>query len=97
MSEVNNSIVVDANVAAYLKLKGFILIPFVKSKANSDQSSHVAWDVRADEDVLDKQMEKYYANEKIGIQDYVRILKETRSEMYGVKSIKGQLKEQERG
>jgi hypothetical protein len=92
VSEINNSIVVDANIAAFLSLKGFILIPFVKSKASEDQSSRVAWDVQADEDAIEKEMRNYYRNEKIGILDYVKILKEKRSEMYAVKAAKGQLK-----
>ena len=95
MSEnsVNNSIVVDANVAAFLVLKGFIAIPFIKSKASEDQSSRVAWDIQGDEDAIDKEVRKYYSNEKVGILDYVKVLKDIRSEMYGIKSVKGQLKD----
>lgn len=93
MSEVSNSIVVDANVAAYLVMKGFLAIPFIKTKSSADQSSRVAWDIQGDEDAIDKEVKKYYGNERVGILDYVRVLKDIRSEMYGIKSVKGQLKD----
>lgn len=93
MSEVENSIVVDANVAAYLVMKGFVAIPFIKSKSVEGQGARVAWDIQGDQDAIDREMKKYYANEKIGILDYVRILKDIRGEMYQVKSLSGQLKE----
>jgi len=93
VSEEVNSIVVDANVAAFLVMRGFIAIPFIKSKSSEGHGSRVAWDIQGDQGAIDKEMKKYYANEKIGILDYVRILKDIRSEMYNIKSIKGQLKE----
>jgi hypothetical protein len=93
VSEKVNSIVIDANVAAYLVMKGFIAIPFIKNKSSEGQGSRVAWDIQGDQDAIDYEMRKYYGNEKVGILDYVRILKDIRSEMYGIKSLKGQLKE----
>lgn len=92
MSEEVNSIVVDANVAAYLVMKGFVAIPFIKSKSVEGQGSRVAWDIQGDQDAIDSEMRKYYRNEKVGILDYVKILKDIRSEMYGIKALKGQLK-----
>jgi len=92
-AEINNSIVVDANVAAYLVMKGFMAIPFIQTKSSADQSSRVAWDIQGDERSIDAEMKKYYGNERIGIMDYVRVLKEIRSEMYTIKSVKGQLKD----
>lgn len=93
MSEVNNSIVVDANICAWLVLKGFIAIPFIKSESSENQSSRVAWDIQGDEDAIDKEVKNYYGNQKVGILDYVKVLKDIRSEMYGIKAVKGQLKE----
>jgi len=93
VSEENSVIVEDANVVAYLVLKGYLAIPFIKSKAIDNQSSRVAWDVQGSESAIDKELKRFYRNEAIGILDYVRILKDIRSEMYGIKSIKGQLKE----
>ena len=91
--EVNSVTVVDANIAAYLVMKGYIAIPFIKSKSSGDQSSRVAWDIQGTQGAIDKEMKLYYGNERVGILDYVRILKDIRSEMYTIKSIKGQLKE----
>ena len=93
VNEESNSIVVDANVAAYLVMKGFIAIPFIKSKSSEGQGSRVAWDIQGEQDAIDQEMKRYYRNEKVGILDYVRILKDIRSEMYNVKSLSGQLKE----
>jgi len=90
-----NSIVVDANVAAYLVMKGLIAIPFIKSKSSDGQGSRIAWDVQGDQQTIDREMRRYYGNEKVGILDYVRILKDIRGEMYQIKSLKGQLKENE--
>jgi len=90
-----NSIIVDANVAAFLVMKGFVCIPFIKSKSTEGQGSRVAWDIQGDQGAIDNEMKRYYGNEKIGILDYVRVLKDIRSEMYNVKSLSGQLKERE--
>jgi hypothetical protein len=92
-ADINNSIVVDANVAAFLILKGLVLIPFIKNRATDDQSARVAWDVQGDPDAIDKEVKNYYRNEKIGILDYVKILKDIRGEMYQIKAVKGQLKD----
>jgi len=86
------STVVDANLVAYLVMKGFIAIPFIKSKSSEGQSSRVAWDIQGKQEAIDKEMNRYYSNERVGILDYVRILKEIRGEMYNIKSLKGQLK-----
>jgi len=65
VSEEVNSIVVDANVAAFLVMRGFIAIPFIKSKSSEGHGSRVAWDIQGDQGAIDKEMKKYYANEKI--------------------------------
>lgn len=93
VNEESSSIVVDANVAAYLVMKGFVAIPFIKSKSTEGQGSRVAWDIQGDQYAIDCEMKRYYRNEKIGILDYVRILKDIRAEMYGIKALKGELKE----
>lgn len=91
--EVNSSVVVDANEVAFLKLNGFIAIPFIKEEATDNHGSRVAWDVQGDQNAITRAMRRYYGNEKVGVKDYVIILKDTRSEMYALKSQRGQLKE----
>jgi len=94
VSEVTSPVtVVDANVVAYLVLRGYVAIPFIKSKSSEGQSARVAWDVQGSPDAIDREMKKYYANEKVGIMEYVRILKDIRGEMYQIKSIRGQLRD----
>ena len=85
----------DANIVAFLVLKGYIAIPYIKTESTESQSSRVAWDVQGDADAIEAEIAIFWANERIGIRDYVRILKDIRSNMYNVKALKGQLKEPE--
>jgi hypothetical protein len=83
----------DANIVAYLVMKGYIAIPYIKTEATESQSSRVSWDVQGDTDAINTEVKMFWANERVGIRDYVRILKDIRSTMYTVKNMKGQLKE----
>lgn len=83
----------DANIVAFLVMKGYIAIPYIKSESSESQGSRVAWDVQGDADAIQAEINIFWANERVGIWDYVRTLKDIRSSMYNIKSIKGQLKE----
>ncbi len=76
----------DVNIVAYLMLKGFQAIPYLK-ETKDGQGPRVAWDVAGSR--VDAVIEKYYGNDKIGIRDYVRVLKEVRGGMYSLKSQSG--------
>lgn len=79
----------DANIVAFLMMKGFIAIPFIKSEAAGERSSQVAWDVQGD---LEPAINDFYNNVQVGIRDYVKALKAVRGDMYSVKQFNNQLK-----
>jgi len=83
----------DANIVAYLVMKGYVAIPYIKSEATDNQSSRVSWDVQGDPDAINAEVKIFWENERVGIRDYVRILKDIRGTMYEIKNMKGQLKE----
>lgn len=73
----------DANIVAYLSMKGFIAIPYIM-----EGSARVAWDVQGD---IDQEIQEYYHDKTI--RDFVKSLKEVRSAIFTVKSIHNQEKE----
>ena len=79
----------DANIVAFLVMKGYTAIPYIIAEARPGQSSRVAWDI--DADVKDA-IKAFYENERIGVRDFVRALKEIRSGMYNMKQMNNQLK-----
>ena len=89
------TVIEDAMIVAYLVMKNYLAIPYIKSEATSNQGSRVAWDVQGDQNAIENEIKMFWANEKVGIRDYARVLKDIRSNMYTLKSMKGQLKEPE--
>ena len=85
----------DANMVAFLVMKGCVAIPYIKTKSSESQGSRVVWDVQGDTDAIETEIEMFWANERVGIRDYVRILKDVRNSMYSLKQMKGQLKEKQ--
>jgi hypothetical protein len=81
----------DANIVAFLVMKGYIAIPYIESEMSGKSGSRVAWDVQGKG--VDEEITRYYSNEKVGIQDFVRSLKATRSSMYNTKHINKQLRQ----
>jgi hypothetical protein len=75
MSTKKVTTIEDANIVAYLVLRGFIAIPFIQTEKG-----------------VDAEIKMYYSNDKVGVHDYVRVLKDVRSSMYSVKQINNQLK-----
>lgn len=87
MSEkVKSTVLEDANLVAFLVMKGHIAIPFIKD----GDKSRVAWDVQGD---VKKHVDEYYNNALVGIRDFVTHLKEVRSGMYNTKTINVQNRE----
>jgi len=82
----------DANMIAYLELKGYTAIPYIKTEASENYGSRVSWDVIGNVDQINEEIGRFWANETVGVRDFVRILKDVRSNMYNLKNMKGQLK-----
>jgi hypothetical protein len=85
-SRSNYSVIEDANVVAFLMMKGYVAIPFIQT------TKQVAWEVQGDEKAIDTEIRMFQSNERIGIRDYVIILKDIRSQMYLIKQLHNQLK-----
>lgn len=83
MSNDAVTVIEDVNMVAFLVLRGFLAVPYVKPHAESDQG-RVAWDIQGD---CKNEIKLFYANDFVPVKDYVRALKEVRAEMYSVKQI----------
>jgi hypothetical protein len=88
----DTTVIEDAMIVAYLVMKNYLAIPYIKMEATGSQGSRVAWDVQGDPEAIESEIKMFWANEKVGIRDYTRVLKDIRSNMYTMKSMKGQLK-----
>lgn len=75
----------DTMLVAFLKLKGFTVIPYVSRDDPSD--IRVSFDVDGDEKEIEAAVNAFYANEQIGIQDFCRAFKETKSNMHALKRV----------
>jgi len=80
----------DANIAAFLALKGFKVSPFVKSK-DSSNAAIIAWVVDGAKDKISKVVELFYSpDELVSVSEFVKHLKSVRGAMYNLKSINSQ-------
>ena len=75
----------DTMLVAFLKLKGFTVIPYVSRDDPSD--IRVSFDVDGDEKEIEAAVNAFYANEMIGIQDFCKSFKETKSNMHALKRV----------
>lgn len=76
----HNSNIKDTSLVAYLVLKGHLAIPW----RDTEDKGHICFQIESD---ITKDMEAYYQNEKVGIQDYVKCLKAIKSQMYQMKNL----------
>ena len=81
----------DANIVAFLMMKGFVAIPYIKEEAAGERSSQVAWEVQGE---IASAINDFYRNECVGIRDYVKALKVVRGDMYSIKQLNNQLKDE---
>jgi hypothetical protein len=75
----------DTMMVAFLKLKGFTVVPWVCKDDPSD--IRVSFDVQGDEKEIEAAVNAFYANEMIGIQDFCKSFKETKSNMHALKRV----------
>jgi hypothetical protein len=80
----------NANVVAFLTMKGFIAIPYIIAEARPGQGSRVAWDIEGD---TSEAMQEFYSNKLVGVREFVKCLQEVRASMYTMKQMSGQLKQ----
>ncbi len=77
----------DTSLVAFLKLKGYITVPWISRDDPVD--TRVSFDIQGDERQIEADMQAFYDNQQVGIQDFCRNLKEVKSCMYNLKRIKG--------
>ena len=73
----------DALLIAFLKLKGHTSIPRISQKESNEP--RVVFDIYGDENTVKNDMQKYYNNESVGVLEFTRIYKETKSQLYNTK------------
>lgn len=73
----------DNNVVAFLVLKGHKIKPWRDTKDHL----HITFDIEGDSKQIEDDMQKYYDNEKVGIQDFVNCLKNVKSQQYSMKKV----------
>jgi hypothetical protein len=75
----------DTMLVAFLMLKGHTAIPWLCKDDPKDK--RVAFDIQGNLKQIEEDMQSYYANEPIGIQDFCRQLKSVKSILYNLKRI----------
>lgn len=82
----------DTQHVAFLRLKGYKVTPWIEvddQNPNQDPNSRrVEFQIEGDSDAIEKEMQKFYANESVGVQDFCRCLKEIKSSMYGLRRLR---------
>ena len=73
----------DTSLVAFMVLKGHK----IKIWRCVEEPYRVSFDIEGSPDQIEVDMKKYYDNESVGIQDFVRCLKEVKSQMYNFKKI----------
>lgn len=75
----------DTMLIAYLKTRGHVAIPWISRDNPND--IRVSFDIVGDQEEIELSMQRYHGNEPVGIQDYVRSLREVKSAIYDMKKI----------
>ena len=74
----------DVNLVAYLDARGFIAIPYMK-KVKKGELPRVIFDVQGEG--IEKARQDFYGNALIGVRDFVRSLREKRSDLHNMRNI----------
>ena len=76
----------DVNLVAYLVSRGFVAIPYMKeAKEGESQVPRVVWDVQGKN--IEKVRREYYGNANVGVRDFVRSLREVRTDLNTMKNM----------
>lgn len=75
----------DTMLIAYLRVRGHTAIPWICREDRNDV--RVAFDIMGDKKDIEESMQAYHGNDPVGVQDYVRSLREVKSAIYDMKKI----------
>jgi hypothetical protein len=73
----------DSHQVAFMVLKGHK----IKLWRDTEDASHIQFEILCTPDQADTEMAKYFANEQVGITDYINCLKSVKSQMYSMKKM----------
>ena len=73
----------DTSLIAFMLLKGHK----IREWQNKEDPSRVSFDIEGSPEDVEKDMQAYYSNVPVGIQDYVRCYKEVKSRLYNFKKL----------
>lgn len=71
----------DNNQVAFMVLKGYKVKPW----RDTEDPRHIMFEILCSPEDVDREMEKYFGNEQVGITDYINCLKSVKSQMYSMK------------
>ena len=83
MGENKTTNLEDTSLIAFMMLKGHE----VKEWRDTKNPDRISFDILGDPASVAEDMRKYYANEQVGILDYVKCYKAVKSRMYSFKSL----------
>lgn len=72
----------DANLVAYLNYLGHQFLPTKR------KSGKVVFNVTGDDTAIEKDIEKFYTDDKVCINDYIKCLKNVRSSIFNLRNQK---------
>jgi len=73
----------DNHQVAFMVLKGYKVKPW----RDTEDPRHIMFEILCTSEDVDREMEKYFSNEQVGITDYINCLKSVKSQMYAMKKI----------
>jgi hypothetical protein len=79
------SMLEDSQLVAFLKLKGHGIVAHICR--DDPQDPRVAFEIKGDDDQIEKDVQSFYDNDQVGIQDYCRCLKEIKSQLYNTRRL----------
>jgi hypothetical protein len=71
----------DTMLIAFLVMKGHKIKPW----QDTEDKDHVSFDILGDQKQINEDIESFYSNEQVGVHEYVKCLKEVKSQMYSFK------------
>lgn len=74
----------DTSLVAFLALKGHAIVPQISRES---PELRVSFDITGDDQQIEKDIESFYHNEQVGVFDFVRKLKEVKSQMHNLKRV----------
>jgi hypothetical protein len=76
----------DTNIVAFMRLKGIMAIPWI-CRDDSRDPHRVEFELVGSPEEIQEAMKAYCRNDEVGIQDFVRRLRDVKTQMYAMKNM----------